>query len=275
MSSTTEQSETQPRMEGSSIHQRMARIQAALAKSGVAKGRVNQQQKFPYRGVDDIYAALAPLMAENEVIILPTVIDRTVSERVTERGTKMSFVAVDVKYAFVGAAGDRVEARMFGEAMDSGDKATAKALSMAFKSCMVQVFSIPTEGDNDPDAVTHEPSIETNRPIPETNRSKPDKGAATYETVYSLPTDDDRSPAVGSISEKQRLLLKSTIEHNAKVEGIPHLMERVLGGLKAHLNVMNIKDIPSDKFELVMTKILPKSVEREVEAKLGEGHAKS
>jgi hypothetical protein len=45
---------------------------------------------------------------------------------------------------------------MYGEAMDSGDKATNKAMSAAYKYACMQAFSIPTEGDNDADAHTHE-----------------------------------------------------------------------------------------------------------------------
>jgi hypothetical protein len=39
--------------------------------------------------------------------------------------------------------------------MDSGDKATNKAMSAAYKYAAFQAFSIPTESDNDADASTH------------------------------------------------------------------------------------------------------------------------
>ena len=40
--------------------------------------------------------------------------------------------------------------------MDSGDKATNKAMSAAYKYAAMQAFAIPTEGDNDADSTTHE-----------------------------------------------------------------------------------------------------------------------
>jgi hypothetical protein len=40
--------------------------------------------------------------------------------------------------------------------MDSGDKATNKAMSAAYKYMAMQLFCIPTEGDNDADSSTHE-----------------------------------------------------------------------------------------------------------------------
>jgi hypothetical protein len=45
---------------------------------------------------------------------------------------------------------------MFGEAMDSGDKATNKAMSAAYKYACFQAFSIPTESRDDEDHQTHE-----------------------------------------------------------------------------------------------------------------------
>jgi hypothetical protein len=45
---------------------------------------------------------------------------------------------------------------MIGEAMDSGDKSSNKAMSAAYKYAAFQAFCIPTEGDNDADATTHD-----------------------------------------------------------------------------------------------------------------------
>ena len=45
---------------------------------------------------------------------------------------------------------------MIGEGMDSGDKASNKALAVAFKYACFQVFCIPTEEMKDPDAECHE-----------------------------------------------------------------------------------------------------------------------
>ena len=42
--------------------------------------------------------------------------------------------------------------------MDSGDKATNKAMAIAMKYALFQVFCIPTEEMKDPDAETPEPT---------------------------------------------------------------------------------------------------------------------
>lgn len=54
--------------------------------------------------------------------------------------------------------GSRHTVSTFGEAMDSADKATNKAMSAAYKYMAMQTFCIPTEGDNDADATTPEPA---------------------------------------------------------------------------------------------------------------------
>ena len=49
-----------------------------------------------------------------------------------------------------------MDAVTIGEGMDSGDKATNKAMAIAFKYACFQVFCIPTEEMNDPDSESPE-----------------------------------------------------------------------------------------------------------------------
>ena len=135
----------------------IAAIQAALAKQGIAKARKNQQQGYAFRGIDDVYAAIAPLLAEHGLCIVPCVKSRSCTERQTQRGGALFYTVVEVEYKIIAVAdGSTVTACIFGEAMDSGDKSTNKALSAAYKYLCLQLFCIPTEGDNDADATSHE-----------------------------------------------------------------------------------------------------------------------
>ena len=89
--------------------------------------------------------------------ILPRCTERTVVERTNAKGTALFYVTVRAEFDFVSAAdGSRHTVVTYGEAMDSGDKATNKAMSAAYKYALLQTFAIPTEGDNDADATTHE-----------------------------------------------------------------------------------------------------------------------
>ena len=139
------------------IYQAINAVQAELAKTGIAKDRRNTQQGYSFRGIDDVYAALSPLLAKHGLCILPRMLSRTVTERTTPKGGVLFYTAVEAEFDFVSAEdGSKHTVKTFGEAMDSGDKSTNKAMSAAYKYAAFQAFAIPTEGDNDADATTHE-----------------------------------------------------------------------------------------------------------------------
>jgi hypothetical protein len=139
------------------IFKSIAAITAKLAKSGIAKDRENTTQHYRFRGIDDVYNALAPLLSEHGVVIVPSVTERSQREQVTAKGTTLLYTVVGVEYALYSADdGSNCTVKVFGEAMDSGDKSTIKAMSAAYKTAALQVFCIPTEGDNDADASSYE-----------------------------------------------------------------------------------------------------------------------
>ncbi len=139
------------------VYEKIAAVQAELAKTGIAKNRRNQQQNYAFRGIDDVYSALAPLLAQHRLSILPRVVSRELVERTTKNGTALFYVTVEAEFDFVSADdGSCHVVRTFGEAMDSGDKATNKAMSAAYKYAAFMAFAIPTEGDNDADQTTHD-----------------------------------------------------------------------------------------------------------------------
>lgn len=139
------------------VYVAIASVMGALSKVGVAKERKNTQQGYNFRGIDDMYNALAPLLSEAKLLILPRVLSREVVERSTKNGTALFYVVLDVEFDLVsGVDGSKHTVRVVGEAMDSADKATNKAMSAAYKYACMEVFCIPTEGDNDADATTHE-----------------------------------------------------------------------------------------------------------------------
>jgi hypothetical protein len=121
-----------------------------------SKGVWQEKTKYKFRGIDDVYNSLAPLLAKHKLSILPRVQSRSVIERTTLKGTVLFYVTVEVEYDLVSSEdGSKHTIKTFGEAMDSGDKATNKAMSAAFKYACLQSFCIPTEGDNDADATEH------------------------------------------------------------------------------------------------------------------------
>lgn len=139
------------------VYQAINAIQADLAKTGIEKNRRNLQGSgYNFRGIDDVYNAIAPLLATHKLCILPRMISRNCDERLSKSGGSLFYVTVEAEFDFVSSEdGTKHTVKTFGEAMDSGDKATNKAMSAAYKYAAFQAFAIPTEGDNDADAHTH------------------------------------------------------------------------------------------------------------------------
>jgi hypothetical protein len=139
------------------VYQCIAAVTAELSKIGISKDSKNQSQGYAFRGIDAVYGALSPLLSKHGLCILPRVTDRQVIERQNRQGTALFYVTLTVEFDFVAAEdGSKHTVITVGEAMDSGDKASNKAMSAAYKYAAFQAFCIPTEGDNDADAVTHE-----------------------------------------------------------------------------------------------------------------------
>jgi len=140
-----------------SVYQLIAAVSADIAAVGIQKNRRNQQQGYQFRGIDDVYNALAVTLSRHGLVIMPRVLSRCVTERASQKGGILFYVTVECEYDFVSAHdGSKHTVKTFGEAMDSADKATNKAMSAAYKYACLQAFCIPTEGDNDAENNTHE-----------------------------------------------------------------------------------------------------------------------
>ena len=136
-----------------SVFQAINAVQMELAKIGITKDRRNAAQGYNFRGIDDVYNTISPLMAKYGLCVLPRMLSRECQERQTAKGGAMFYVVVAAEFDFVSADDASCHTvRTYGEAMDSGDKATNKAMSAAYKYAAFQTFAIPTEGDNDADA---------------------------------------------------------------------------------------------------------------------------
>lgn len=133
--------------EGAQVTKSIAAIIAALGVEGISKDRKNLQQGYNFRGIDQAYNALSPLLAQHQLVIVPRMLERQVWERESAKGNALFYVVVTAEFDFISAVdGTMVTARTFGEGMDSADKATNKAMSAAYKYAVWQTFCVPTEG---------------------------------------------------------------------------------------------------------------------------------
>ena len=169
----------------------MSEIYAAISKimaevGHIGKDRNNQQQGFKYRGIDDAYNALNPLLAKYGVFTVPEVLDKTREERTNAKGTTLAFTCLRMKYTFFASDGSSVSAIVEGEGMDSGDKSSNKAMAVAHKYALLQVFCIPTEEQKDPDAESHEVKPRDEVPKAKIDAAIADMMAAAEDGMESL-----------------------------------------------------------------------------------------
>ena len=138
------------------IYQSITKIMEEVPSIG--KTQRNKTQGFMYRGIDDVMNALQPLLAKNKVFIVPEILEQMREERTASKGGNLIYSICKIKYKFYAEDGSSVEAITIGEGMDSGDKATNKAMAIAMKYALFQVFCIPTDEMKDPDSETPEQS---------------------------------------------------------------------------------------------------------------------
>jgi hypothetical protein len=122
----------------------------------ISKDKKNQQQGFMYRGVDDVMNALQPLLVKHKVFVVPEILEQIREDRTSSKGNALIYSVCKIKYTFFTDDGSNIVAIVIGEGMDSGDKATNKAMAIAFKYACFQVFCIPTEEMKDPDGEYHD-----------------------------------------------------------------------------------------------------------------------
>ena len=147
------------------IYQKIIEVMADI--NAIGKDRRNQQQGFQFRGIDDVMNELHSSLAKCGVFVLPKVLEETRTTGKTSRGGDMFYTRLKINFGFYAEDGSHVDAVVIGEAMDTGDKASNKALSIGLKYAMLQVFCIPTEDEKDPDAVSPQPAAGTMQQQPQ------------------------------------------------------------------------------------------------------------
>ena len=134
----------------------------------VRKGDRNQSQGFNFRGIDAVVNAVGPALRRHGVVIVPAVEEAKYQEvEVGQKRTLQRECTLRVRFIVHGPAGDTIEGVVCAEALDSGDKATAKAHSVAYRTFLLQALTIPTD-ETDPDHQTVERSARQAPSLPAT-----------------------------------------------------------------------------------------------------------
>lgn len=175
------------------VYSAIAAVAKAMSHDGITKARKNQQQGYNFRGIDDVLNALSSALTEAGLLILPRVTERKEVERQTKNGGALFYVTVHVDFDLVAVEdGSKHTVTTYGEAMDSADKATNKAMSAAYKYLALLTFCIPTEAspETDADFTTHE--------VVPAKGAVAAKGRATVDPVQEVIAGVKKGDAAGA-----------------------------------------------------------------------------
>jgi len=167
----------------------------------IAKDRKNVQQGFQFRGIDDVYNTLHSLLAKHGVFTVPEVLSEVHEERKTQKGGVLIYRILKMKYTFFAPDGSHIECIVIGEGMDSGDKASNKAMAVAHKYAFLQVFAIPTAEEKDPDAESHKVMHK------EKDRVTPAQKEKSFPSADSGPSEPNYEGSPPAMTDKQRKYL--------------------------------------------------------------------
>jgi hypothetical protein len=193
---------------GGDIHKRIVAIMRELP--AILKDRKNTQQGYNFRGIDDVYNMVHPIMAKHGVFMTCEILTDASGERPSKSGGVLITRSLRLKYCFVADDGSCIATEVIGEGMDSGDKAANKALSVGQKYAILQAFMIPTDDAKDPEVDNPEP-MPTPKPV----------AAVITKTAQNMGAD--LSPEAKDVRKKLGDLLLE-MAHGDK-EGAKYLLE--------------------------------------------------
>ena len=189
-------------MEEKLIYQKIANILKET--KAITKSEKNQQQGFKFRGIDNVMNELHELFAKNDVFILQEVQGFTTENRPTKSGGTNTFTRATIRFCYMTTDGSHVDTVNVGEAMDSGDKGMNKAMSIALKYSLLQMFLIPTEEQKDPDSTTPEETDYLAMALQEINAAQSiDTLSGIFNNYAALHTDQQ---FMSALSARKKIL---------------------------------------------------------------------
>jgi hypothetical protein len=185
------------------IYRKMSDVMREIG--AVGKDQKNTAQGFKFRGIDQFVNALYPALTRHGVFMAPRALrhDQEIKEVVRSNGKSGvdKHVAIMMEYTFYAEDGSHVTVGPIpAEGLDSGDKATNKALSAALKYALIQTFSIPTEDMAEADLESPEMgAVKASAPAMESPKSsEPAAEAAPQASSPAKKSSSFRKPVAAA-----------------------------------------------------------------------------
>jgi hypothetical protein len=117
----------------------------------LGKRERNEQFGFNFRGVDSVMNAVGPALRDHGLVVSSIVHDVRIDSYQTTKNTVMNRAIIKAEYRFTAPDETYVSAMAWGEASDTMDKSVPKAMSVAYRTAILQALCLPTH-DPEPDA---------------------------------------------------------------------------------------------------------------------------
>lgn len=208
----------------------------------IAKDRRNGQGSgYQYRGIDDVYNELHEPMAKAGIFTAIEVLEERSEERSSKSGGCLIYRILKIKYTFYAEDGSNLYVIVIGEGMDSGDKASHKAMSVAHKYALMQIFCIPTKEAKDPEAES--PEVR-----PRQQQEKPQQAKA-------------------QVKKQEAQVIEFSIKNTKQLEWLHKKLEAREVPLRLHDEVafaMDGKPVSAESFTNILSDILSKDMKEKV-----------
>lgn len=201
----------------------------------------SNQGSYKFRGIDDVMNALHPAMVKKKIFVVPVILEQTREVRTSRSGASMYVSICKIQYDFFAEDGSSVSAVVIGEGMDTGDKATNKAMSIAFKYACFQVFCIPTDEMIDPDA--ERPELD--EPAQGKGRTK----SATKKAGSKAQTDAEKADSSKSLVNNDMINTIKSLVTKYSEKGLK--MDKILAMYK----ITDISEMSVEQFKDCMKKM--------------------
>lgn len=197
----------------------------------IEKTRRGENLNYKFRGIDDIYFSLQPLLAKHKVFYAPNLISKEREERTTKNGGLLTVTVLHMEYTFYAEDGSNFKVSTIGEAMDTSDKSANKAMSAALKYAILELFCIPTEEEKDTEYRNHEPFEKQN--ISKQPQSAPAQRSQQNTGQYIIPFGKFKGKTLGEVlvddlKSYAEYIINAADKENKQInETVKEFLERV------------------------------------------------
>ena len=194
----------------------IAALSAVMADvQAISKTGRNEQQRYLFRGIDAVMNAVGPALRKHGVVIVPETVTPTYRDAQTTTGKAAREVTVLVTYRVYGPAGDSITITAPGESLDSGDKGTPKAMSVAYRTALLQALTIPTD-EPDPDSQSYERASHDSRVPHDTPALSPEAAENARRRMFAVAAEK-----LGSADELKTWLAETVGYHGSRADLSP------------------------------------------------------